>query len=85
MRDGPPAGLRLIDAILESGELADYALAHSARAELLRRLNRVPEARLAYSKALELTRLLPERRFLERRLESLGGPAAGRSLRARRS
>ena len=71
MRDGPAAGLALIDAILDSGELADYALAHSARAELQRRLGRTDDARLAYRKAISLTRLDPERRFLERRLGAL--------------
>lgn len=71
MRDGPSVGLQLIDGILQSGELSDYALAHSARAELLRRLNRLPEAQSAFARALELTRLAPERRFLERRLAAL--------------
>jgi RNA polymerase sigma-70 factor (ECF subfamily) len=72
MRDGPEAGLRLIDAILERGDLADYHLAHSARAELCRRLGRRDEARAAYGRALALTRQTPERRFLERRLAELG-------------
>jgi RNA polymerase sigma-70 factor (ECF subfamily) len=71
MRDGPATGLALIDAILDSGELADYALAHSARAELQRRLGRTDDARIAYRRALSLTRLDPERRFLERRLDAL--------------
>jgi RNA polymerase sigma-70 factor (ECF subfamily) len=71
MRDGADAGLCLIDAILERGELADYALAHSARAELRRRLGRFDAARSSYLRALELTRLGPERRFLERRLAAL--------------
>jgi RNA polymerase sigma-70 factor (ECF subfamily) len=71
MQAGPAAGLKLIEAILESGDLAGYALAHSARAELLRRLGRVDESRDAYRRALLLTRLEPERRFLERRLGSL--------------
>ena len=75
MRDGPAAGLPLIDAILQSGELGDYALAHSARAELLRRLGRAVDARSAYARALELTRLAPERRFLERQLQALGSRA----------
>jgi RNA polymerase sigma-70 factor (ECF subfamily) len=71
MRDGPAAGLALIDAILVQGDLADYHLAHAARADLCRRLGRTPEARAAYRRALELTRQEPERRFLERRLAEL--------------
>jgi RNA polymerase sigma-70 factor (ECF subfamily) len=73
MRDGPAAGLSLIDAILERGDLADYHLAHSARAELCRRLGRTAEARDAFKRALGLTRQEPERRFLERRLSELTG------------
>ncbi|MEO8089876.1 MAG: RNA polymerase sigma factor [Gemmatimonadales bacterium] len=68
MRDGPEAGLRLIDGILARGDLAEYPLAHSARAELWRRLGRTDEARQAYERALGLTRQGPQRRFLERRL-----------------
>ncbi len=71
MRDGPAAGLALIDAILSRGELADYHLAHSARAELCRRLGRTAEARASYERALALTRQEPEQRFLERRLATL--------------
>jgi RNA polymerase sigma-70 factor (ECF subfamily) len=71
MRDGPAAGLALIDAILERGDLADYYLAHSSRAELCRRLGRTSEARAAYERALALARQEPERRFLERRLGDL--------------
>ena len=71
MRDGAGAGLALIDAILGRGELTDYHLAHSARADLLRRLGRTDEARDAYQRALTLTRQEPERRFLERRLREL--------------
>jgi len=71
MRDGPEAGLTHIDAVLERGELANYYLAHSARAELYRRLGRTAEARASYEKALALTQQEPERRFLERRLEEL--------------
>jgi RNA polymerase sigma-70 factor (ECF subfamily) len=71
MRDGPAAGLALIDAILERGELADYHLAHAARADLCRRLGRIAEARAAYQRALGLVQLEPERRFLERRLHAL--------------
>jgi RNA polymerase sigma-70 factor (ECF subfamily) len=71
MRDGPQAGLALIDAILARGDLADYHLAHSARADLCRRLGRTAEAREAYERALSLARQEPERRFLERRLVEL--------------
>jgi len=71
MRDGPAAGLALIDAILARGELADYHLAHSARADFCRRLGRVDEAREAYRQALARTRQATERRFLERRLAEL--------------
>jgi RNA polymerase sigma-70 factor (ECF subfamily) len=72
MHDGPSAGLALIDAILARGDLEEYHLAHSARAELCRRLGRTTEARAAYQRALHLTRQEPERRFLERRLGELG-------------
>ena len=72
MRDGPEAGLALIDAIFARGELTDYHLAHSARADLCRRLGRKAEARSSYERALELTQLEPERRFLEKRLRELG-------------
>src|SRR5207247_6913539 len=71
MRDGPLAGLTLIDAILERGDLAKYYLAHSARADLCRRLGRTPEARASYERALSLTQQEPERRLLERRLGEL--------------
>jgi RNA polymerase sigma-70 factor, ECF subfamily len=73
MRDGPAAGLALIDAILARGDLDDYHLAHSARADLCRRLGRAAEARASYERALALTRQEPERRFLERRLRELPG------------
>jgi RNA polymerase sigma-70 factor (ECF subfamily) len=73
MRDGPLAGLTLIDAILERGDLGDYLHAHSARADLCRRLGRVDDARASYRRALALTRQEPERRFLERRLAELAG------------
>ncbi len=73
MRDGPAAGLELIDAILARGDLADYHLAHSARADLCRRLGRTAEARVSYERALALTRQEPERRFLEGRLRELQG------------
>lgn len=68
MRDGPAAGLTLIDAILGRGDLTEYHLAHSARADLCRRLGRRTEARASYERALALTQQQPERRFLERRL-----------------
>jgi RNA polymerase sigma-70 factor (ECF subfamily) len=71
MRDGPEAGLALIDALLERGELEDYRLAHAARADLCRRLGRKAEARTSYERALALSRQEPERRFLERRLAEL--------------
>lgn len=71
MRDGPAAGLAIIDAILARGELTEYHLAHSARAELCRRLGRHAEARAAYERALGLARQEPERRFLAQRLEAL--------------
>jgi len=68
MRDGPAAGLKLIDGIFARGELENYHLAHAARADLCRRLGRMAEARAAYERALSLTEQEPERRFLERRL-----------------
>jgi RNA polymerase sigma-70 factor (ECF subfamily) len=74
MRDGPEAGLILIDDLLARGELADYALAHSARAELSRRLGRQEAAIQSYQRALSLTRQEPQRRFIERRLGELHRP-----------
>lgn len=71
MRDGPAAGLALIDAILGRGDLADYHLAHAARADLCRRLGRGAEAMTSYEQAIKLARQEPERRFLERRLAEL--------------
>jgi len=71
MRDGPSAGLDLIDAILTRGDLANYHLAHSARADLCRRLGRSADARISYERALGLTQQEPERRFLERRMNEL--------------
>jgi RNA polymerase sigma-70 factor (ECF subfamily) len=73
MRDGPAAGLALVDAVLARGQLDAYQLAHAARADLLRRLGRTAEARAAYRRALDLARQEPQRRFLGRRLEELGG------------
>lgn len=72
MRDGPAAGLALIDAILGRGELRDYRLAHAARADLCRRLGKTTEARAAYTRALTLTKQEPERRFLEKQMAGLG-------------
>jgi RNA polymerase sigma-70 factor (ECF subfamily) len=71
MRDGPETGLAHIDAILEHGELANYYLAHSARAEMYRRLGRTAEARSSYEKALALTQQEPERQFLRERIRQL--------------
>jgi RNA polymerase sigma-70 factor, ECF subfamily len=71
MRDGPCAGLELIEDLFTRGELTDYHLAHSARAEFCRRLGRTEDARQSYERALKLTRQEPERRFLERRMGSL--------------
>jgi RNA polymerase sigma-70 factor (ECF subfamily) len=71
MRDGPAAGLALVEGILDRGDLADYRLAHAARADLCRRLNRVDDARAAYDRALALTRQEAEQRFLRRRLAEL--------------
>ena len=71
MRDGPAAGITLIDALFAKGELLDYHLAHAARADLCRRLGRNAEARASYERALSLTQQGPERRFLERRIGEL--------------
>jgi RNA polymerase sigma-70 factor (ECF subfamily) len=71
MCDGPEAGLMLIDAMLEHGELTNYYLAHSARADMCRRLGRTAEARTSYEKALALTRQEPERQFLRERIREL--------------
>jgi RNA polymerase sigma-70 factor (ECF subfamily) len=71
MCDGPEAGLAQIDAVLEQGELADYYLAHSARADMYRRLGRTAEARSSYEKALALTQQEPERQFLQERIRQL--------------
>jgi RNA polymerase sigma-70 factor (ECF subfamily) len=71
MRDGPEAGLTHIDAVLEHGELANYYLAHSARADMCRRLGRTAEARSSYEKALALTQQEPERQFLQERIRQL--------------
>ena len=71
MRDGPAAGLTLIEGIRDRGDLEDYHLLHATRAELCRRLGRTADARAAFRRALELARLEPERRFLTRRLQEL--------------
>jgi RNA polymerase sigma-70 factor (ECF subfamily) len=72
MRDGPAAGLALVDALAEQGDLEDYRLLHATRGELARRLGRTADARASFSRALALTRLEPERRLLEQRLAELG-------------
>ena len=74
MLEGPEAGLALINGILARGELGDYHLAHSAQAELNRRLGRIDDARAAYDRALGLVKQGPERRFLERRLAEMSAP-----------
>jgi RNA polymerase sigma-70 factor (ECF subfamily) len=71
MRDGPEAGLAHIDAILAQGDLEDYYLAHSARADLCRRLGKTAEARSSYERALALTQQEPERQFLQERIRQL--------------
>jgi RNA polymerase sigma-70 factor (ECF subfamily) len=71
MRDGPEAGLALVDTIMANGDLSDYRLAHAARADLCRRLGKKADARIAYEQALTLTLQEPERRFIERRLAEL--------------
>ena len=71
MRDGPAAGLALVDELLASGDLSDYRFAHAARAELCRRLGRTEEARRSYERALKMTRQEPERRLIEKRLSEL--------------
>ena len=72
MRDGPEIGLALIDGILARGELLEYHLSHAARADLCRRLGRTDEAKVSYERAIQLSQLEPERRFLQRRLQALG-------------
>ena len=71
MRDGPAAGLALVDAILDRGDLGDYHLAHAARADLCRRLGKIADARASYRRAIDLARQEPERRFLEQRVADL--------------
>lgn len=73
MRDGPQAGLVIVEALLAAGDLSEYHLAHAARADLCRRLGQKAEARASYRRALALVRQAPERRFLERRLAELAG------------
>ena len=77
MRDGPAAGLALVDAILKRGDLQDYRLAHATRGELCRRVGRIDDARSSYERALALSRQDPERRFIERRLATLRPPVPG--------
>jgi RNA polymerase sigma-70 factor (ECF subfamily) len=76
MRDGPDAGLHIIDALFDAGELVQYHLAHATRGELLRRLGRWAEARVSLTRALELARQEPERRLLQRKLASLPDTSA---------
>jgi len=71
MRDGPSAGLALVDALLDRGALADYHPAHAARADLNRRLGRSEDAASSYRRALQLARQQPERRFLQKRLDEI--------------
>jgi RNA polymerase sigma-70 factor, ECF subfamily len=71
MCEGPEQGLRIIDNLLARDNVSRYHLAHSARADLCRRLGRIPEARASYEKALAMARQEPERRFLARRIEEL--------------
>ncbi|HTO21506.1 MAG TPA: DUF6596 domain-containing protein, partial [Spirochaetia bacterium] len=73
MRDGPAAGLELVEGILARGELSDYQFAHAVRADFCRRLGRKEEARASYERALSLSQQEPERRFLTRRLQELAG------------
>jgi RNA polymerase sigma-70 factor (ECF subfamily) len=75
MRDGPLAGLTLVDSVLARGDLADYHLAHSARADLCRRLGKTAEARASYERALALAGPEAARRFLMKRLNELTGEA----------
>jgi RNA polymerase sigma-70 factor (ECF subfamily) len=70
MRDGAESGLALVESVMAAGELDDYYLAHSARAELCRRLARFDEAQASYARALALVKQAPERRFLERRVDA---------------
>jgi len=72
MRDGPEAGLAIVDDLLARGDLAEYRLAHATRADFCRRVGRLADARTAYRRALELTQQASERRFIERRLAELG-------------
>jgi RNA polymerase sigma-70 factor (ECF subfamily) len=71
MRDGPETGLQLIEDLLARGDLAGYHLAHAARADLLRRMGKMAQARVSYQQSLGLARQDPERRFLERRIAEL--------------
>ncbi|HLO98388.1 MAG TPA: DUF6596 domain-containing protein, partial [Fimbriimonas sp.] len=71
MKEGPAAGLEIVDALLAKGALTEYALAHSTRAEFCRRLNKFPEAKSSFNTALQLATLEPERRFLKQKLAEL--------------
>ena len=72
MRDGPAAGLAVMDEVIARGSLSDYRFAHAARADMYRRLGRVDEARSAYAQALALTQQEAERRYIARRMADLG-------------
>ena len=72
MSEGPERGLRLVDAAGASGQMENYSLFHAARADLLRRLQRFPEARAAYERALELNTNLVEQKYLRKRLREVG-------------
>lgn len=71
MGDGPEVGLVIIDALIESGRLANYHQVHAARADLARRLGALDEAAISYRQAIELAHQEPERRYLQRRLEEI--------------
>jgi RNA polymerase sigma-70 factor (ECF subfamily) len=75
MADGPEKGLELVDVILKAGELGSYHLAHSARADFLRKLGRIGEAAAAYEKALSLCQQAPEQAFLKKRISELAASA----------
>ena len=79
MRDGPAAGLEIVERILNRDDLQNYYLAHASRADLYRRLGNTDEAIVSYRRALTLARQDPARRFLQRRLEELLGPQLSRT------
>src|SRR4029078_6238137 len=85
MKDGPEAGLAIVDAILERGELSDYHLVHAGRADFYRRLQRLKDAKAAYEEGLVLARQEPERRFLERRIAELKKQGTDVEIRSSRT